>query len=132
MPTTFGCPILATSLFLWLGWGSTKTVFICRIYSQAETARIIAHPSGVTAHCRGPASPLLPNALHVAAGAERRQRIGRSSVRFAPGCGKRAHILPEGSPEQFLGSHQVAGLLKQGQPLAIHERSLQIEFLGSH
>src|ERR1019366_4718073 len=32
MPTTFGCPILATSLFLWLGWGSTKTVFICQIY----------------------------------------------------------------------------------------------------
>src|ERR1019366_5706707 len=36
IPTTFGCPILATSLFLWLGWGSTKTVFICRIYSVSK------------------------------------------------------------------------------------------------
>src|ERR1019366_3760587 len=48
MPTTFGCPILATSLFLWLGWGSTKTVFICRIYKPSAPAGARATPSSLS------------------------------------------------------------------------------------
>src|ERR1035441_1468969 len=33
-----GRPLGTTSLFLWLGWGSTKTVFICRIYKVLDSS----------------------------------------------------------------------------------------------
>ena len=76
------------------------------------------------------AAALLGYALHIAAVAERGQGVGGQAAGFAPGSGEGAHIAPEGAAEELLGGHQVAGLLIDGQLLAIDERGLQIQLLG--
>jgi hypothetical protein len=47
-----GRPLGTTSLFLWLGWGCTKAVFICRIYKPSAPSKARASPSFPSSHPR--------------------------------------------------------------------------------
>jgi hypothetical protein len=79
------------------------------------------------------AAAFLGGAFDVSAFAQGGKRVyGAGPGLDARQCGEGANIGPEGAAEQFLGGHNIAGLLMDGELLAVQKGSLEPQFLGCY